>query len=166
MALRVVAGLNTDPENPGFKRALMRPQPGGGLTYARAEYKSVYGKIAIKWAIKDGNMVVDVMVPHNTTAHLVLPYADSEAIVGDNVEFTSCPGGCQAEIGSGTYSFTYPYKVIINRQVIYGLNIRLEVRTVEYLGYFYQCILIGFSGAMMPGPLLGVTIEGSLKGDT
>ena len=55
-------------------------------------------------------MVVDVMVPHNTTAHLVLPYADSEAIVGDNVEFTSCPGGCQAEIGSGTYSFTYPYK--------------------------------------------------------
>ena len=23
-------------------------------------------------------MVVDVMVPHNTTAHLVLPYADSE----------------------------------------------------------------------------------------
>jgi alpha-L-rhamnosidase len=107
----VVAGLDTDPDNPGFKRIIMRPQPGGGLTHARAEYKSLYGKIAIKWAIKDGNMVVDVMVPHNTTAHLVLPYADSETIVGDNVQFSPCPGGCQAEIGSGTYSFTYPYNV-------------------------------------------------------
>ena len=36
----VVAGLDTDPDMPGFKRILMRPQPGGGLTYAQVEYKS------------------------------------------------------------------------------------------------------------------------------
>ena len=42
----------------------------------------VYGKIAIKWAIKDGNMVVDVMVPHNTTAHLVCPMLIQRPLLG------------------------------------------------------------------------------------
>lgn len=30
-------------------------------------------------------------------------------------------------------------------------------------GMFFKAFLIGFSGAMMPGPMLGVTIDGSLK---
>lgn len=105
----VVAGLDTDPENPGFKRIIMKPQPGGGLTFAKAEYRSVYGKASIKWAIENGNMRVDVSVPHNTTAHLVLPDADAADVVGEGADFIPCSGGCEAEIGSGTYSFSYPY---------------------------------------------------------
>lgn len=106
----VVAGLDTDPDMPGFKRILMRPQPGGGLTYAQAEYKSLYGKAAIKWAIEGDNMVVDIEVPHNTTAHVVLPAAVPEVIEGDDVTFTACCGGSEAELGSGVYRFVYPYK--------------------------------------------------------
>ncbi|WP_242965167.1 LysE family transporter [Petroclostridium xylanilyticum] len=30
-------------------------------------------------------------------------------------------------------------------------------------GIFVSVFLIGFSGAMMPGPMLGITIDGSLK---
>lgn len=30
-------------------------------------------------------------------------------------------------------------------------------------GVFISAFLIGFSGAVMPGPMLGITIDGSLK---
>lgn len=106
---RVAAGLETDPDAPGYKRILMHPQPGGGLTYAGAEYMSAYGRIAIKWNIEGSSMVVDVTVPHNTTAHITLPGALPETISADGVNFSVCSGGAEAEIGSGTYRFTYPY---------------------------------------------------------
>lgn len=106
---RVVAGLDTDPDVPGYKRILMRPQPGGELTHAQAEYMSVYGKAAIKWSIKGSNMIVDVIVPHNTTAHVTLPGASPETVSAEGVSFTACPGGAEAEIGSGIYRFSYPY---------------------------------------------------------
>jgi threonine/homoserine/homoserine lactone efflux protein len=38
-----------------------------------------------------------------------------------------------------------------------------EVNYVVLWGIFISAFLIGFSGAMMPGPMLGVTIDGSLK---
>jgi len=34
---------------------------------------------------------------------------------------------------------------------------------MEVWGIFLSSFMIGFSGAMMPGPMLGVTIDGSLK---
>lgn len=34
---------------------------------------------------------------------------------------------------------------------------------MAFWGIFLSAFLIGFSGAMMPGPMLGVTIEGSLR---
>ncbi|WP_290122911.1 hypothetical protein [Thermoclostridium stercorarium] len=34
---------------------------------------------------------------------------------------------------------------------------------MQLLRIFTSAFLIGFSGAMMPGPMLGVTIESSLK---
>ena len=61
-------------------------------------------------AIEGDKMVVDIEVPHNTTAHVILPGADPEAIDGDGISFTACCGGSEAEIGSGVYRFVYPYK--------------------------------------------------------
>ncbi len=107
---RVVAGLDTDPGSPGYKHILMHPQPGGCLTYAQARYKSLYGEIYLKWEIEDGKMTVNATVPHNTTAHVILPGAVPENISGSNTVFSVCDGGAEAEIGSGSYCFSYPYK--------------------------------------------------------
>ena len=52
---RVVAGIEVDPDAPGYKRILIQPQPGGGLTYASASLDSMYGKIESKWTLEDNN---------------------------------------------------------------------------------------------------------------
>jgi len=105
----VVAGINTDLDLPGYKRIIMKPQPGGDLTYAQMDFISIYGRIAIKWKIEHNNMVVDLVVPHNTTARVILLGAAPEVISRNGVIFTACEGGAEAEIGSGMYKFTYPY---------------------------------------------------------
>ncbi|HET8631741.1 MAG TPA: family 78 glycoside hydrolase catalytic domain, partial [Thermomicrobiales bacterium] len=48
---RAVAGIDTDPERPGYRHIVFHPRPGGGLTYARAELRSPYGPITSHWTI-------------------------------------------------------------------------------------------------------------------
>ncbi|NLM12812.1 MAG: family 78 glycoside hydrolase catalytic domain [Epulopiscium sp.] len=108
---RVVAGLNTDEKHPGYKHIVIKPQPGGGMTYAQAELKSMYGKISIKWTIEEGNMIVDVTIPHNTTATITLPHAKVDSInTADEIVFEEGVSGATANIGSGNHRFIYPYK--------------------------------------------------------
>ena len=64
-----VAGITVDGEN----HFVIAPKPGGTLTFAKAEYVSVYGKVESGWK-KDGERVVfTVKVPANTMATVVLP---------------------------------------------------------------------------------------------
>ncbi len=93
---KVVAGLDTGSKNPGYKEIMIKPQPGGGLTYVEAVYESMYGQILVKWEIKEGIMTVQVTVPHNTTAHIILPNITS------GIE-------AQYKVGSGKHSFVYAY---------------------------------------------------------
>ena len=46
-APETVAGIDVDESRPGYKHILFRPQPGGGLTHARARLKSMYGVIEL-----------------------------------------------------------------------------------------------------------------------
>lgn len=83
-----VAGIEIDKENPGYKHFILAPHPGGGLTNANAEFESMFGKIKSAWKIDDGNFMVEVEIPANTTATVILPNSEKK------------------ELGSGKYSFT------------------------------------------------------------
>ena len=66
-----MAGL--EPGLPGYKHILVKPQPGGSLTWARASLASHYGKIAVSWRLEDETLKLEVTIPPNTTATLTLP---------------------------------------------------------------------------------------------
>jgi len=111
-----VGGLKIDPENPGYKHILFHPHPGGGLTSANAEFLSRYGKIKSDWEIKGGQFQYEVTIPHNTTATVTLPEAQSDNILLNNGKMKSdmqktlkqTDEGIQLQLGSGSYRFSYP----------------------------------------------------------
>jgi len=84
-----VAGLSA--LTPGWKSALIKPQPGGTITSASTSFDSPYGPYSVKWEIKSGELNVEVSVPPNGEGKVVLP-------------------GIEEVIGSGDRKYTVPWK--------------------------------------------------------
>ncbi len=113
-----VAGMDIDPENPGYKHILLAPHPGGGLTNADAEFTSLYGKVKSAWKIDGNDFVYEITVPSNTTATVTLPAATAEQVmlnaqamsasVKESLKQTA--KGISVNVGSGSYQFRYPMK--------------------------------------------------------
>jgi alpha-L-rhamnosidase len=111
-----VAGMDIDPENPGYKHILLAPHPGGGLTNANAEFTSIYGKVKSSWKLEGNDFVYDVTVPANTTATVTLKGAKPEELTVNNQALTAAmkerlkqtANGTSIEIGSGSYQFKFP----------------------------------------------------------
>jgi len=89
---RTVAGLA--PAAPGYRRLEVQPHPGGGLTHAHARHRTPYGIAEAGWAIADGQITVDVVVPPSTTAGVTLP--GNDAVI---------------DVGSGAHRWVYAYQI-------------------------------------------------------
>jgi alpha-L-rhamnosidase len=75
---------------PGFQKILIKPSVVGDLTWVKAHFDSPYGRIVSNWKIDGAVLTMDVTIPANTTATVVVP--------GKN--------GGSHEVGSGHYRFT------------------------------------------------------------
>lgn len=65
-----LAGINFDPEQPGFSHILLKPHFVEGLNWVKAEYRSVKGAIRSEWRRKGDHVIMNVTIPVNTTATL------------------------------------------------------------------------------------------------
>lgn len=83
---RTVAGLA--PLEPGYRRLLFRPQPGGGLTSASASHETPYGRASIEWQSNDGGYSVTVEVPTGCTARVELPGQEPHDVGSGTFEYT------------------------------------------------------------------------------
>ncbi len=89
---RTVAGLA--PAEPGYRRILVAPRPGGGLTRASAAHETPYGRAEVSWVRDGGRLEVDVVVPVGATATVRLPAPDWE----------------ETEVGPGRHHFECPFR--------------------------------------------------------
>lgn len=112
---QVVAGLEVDPDAPGYKRILIQPQPDGGLTYARAALVSIYGRIESKWELDNGIFKLAVTIPPNSNAVLHLPLTQVESVTEQGNPLNQVEGIIAIDqennnlvltLGSGSYYFT------------------------------------------------------------
>ena len=116
--VRTVAGLDLDEGAPAYKHVVIHPMPGGGLTHARAELLTHYGKAASGWKLDAGALQVLVSIPSNTHGTVRLPHAVLAQVMESGVAVASAPGVTSAvqdgdavvvSTGSGDYAFRYPY---------------------------------------------------------
>jgi alpha-L-rhamnosidase len=111
-----VAGLNIDPENPGYKHIIFSPHVGGGFTNAKAEFLSMYGMIKAAWEIKNKTFGYHITIPANTTATVILQTSDIEKIkinalpIASEVVKNITKTATTLELGSGSYELSYPIK--------------------------------------------------------
>ncbi len=115
---QAIGGLVPDSKHPGFHHFYICPRPGGTLKQAEMGYPSPYGKIATRWIIKGNKMVLEVEVPVNATATIMLPAMQADRITEGGKPAAASPGVAFLEskegttrykVGSGTYSFMLPF---------------------------------------------------------
>ncbi len=111
---RVLAGIELDPSQPGFKHFLLRPSLAGDLTWVRAEHHSPYGLIRSDWKIEGDTLQWEICIPVNTTATVCVPAVEAAGVTeGDrpvrDASGTSFvrmeKGRAIYRVGSGSYRF-------------------------------------------------------------
>ncbi len=68
-----VAGIASDPKEPGFRHIIMKPVPDKRLGYVKAEYRSAAGLIKSSWRYKGDNWIWTFTIPKGATASVTLP---------------------------------------------------------------------------------------------
>lgn len=108
---RDVAGIQPDEDAPGFRRALLRPQPDERLAQARATYDSAVGLYASAWRFEaDGSFRWCLDIPFGASAKAVFPFADAKslALAYPNIGIRQEEGAVYALLDAGSYEFHYP----------------------------------------------------------
>lgn len=111
---RVMAGLDTDESEPGYKHIIIKPHVGGGFKNAAATLQTYYGTASSGWKIITDKILFDVEIPPNTTATIYLPAKATEAITENGTALSAIKdismtgseeGYVILKVGSGKYNF-------------------------------------------------------------
>ncbi len=115
---RKLAGMNTDPDNPGYKNIIFRPQPVDELNYVSYSNLTPYGYAGVKWEKDNSQYKIELEVPVGSTANVYIPASSIEEIREDgnsikksnrNISFIGTDGIYTIlRINSGKYLFTAP----------------------------------------------------------
>jgi len=104
---RHVAGIELDPDVPGFKKFVLRPFIGSGIDHACATYRTHHGEIESSWKLTGEKLTWKIRVPANTTARVYIPSEPNTDLSTDGLKLVGREG-CFAlcEAPAGTYNFT------------------------------------------------------------
>ncbi len=114
-----LGGIQPDPDNPGFEKIIFNPGIAGDLTWARASYTSVRGKISVDWKKEGGKFILNIEVPVNTRAMVYVPADELDTVLEGNTPVTQnkqisyikkAGEKYVFEVGSGKYQFLSNYK--------------------------------------------------------
>ncbi|GAA1891837.1 family 78 glycoside hydrolase catalytic domain [Asanoa iriomotensis] len=105
---RSVGGVGPDPRDPGYRRLVIAPRPGGGLTSGRADLQTPYGRALSDWSVAGGTLTLRVEVPANSTATVRVPAPSAAAVTAppQAVLMGYASGAAVFQVAAGAYTFT------------------------------------------------------------
>ncbi|MBN1143674.1 MAG: alpha-L-rhamnosidase, partial [Bacteroidales bacterium] len=112
---RVVAGIDTREDQPGYKHSTIKPHLGGGLTHAVASLETRYGKLSCTWKTESDKLILDVEIPVNTRSTVYIPSDEMTQVYEGGKTLHEVKeikvvgkenGYVILELGSGKYHFT------------------------------------------------------------
>jgi hypothetical protein len=111
-----LAGITPDEKRPGFSHFCVAPAPVAGLTYVKALHASPYGDVKVQWTSKDDALTLNLTVPVNATASVVLPDSEGADVLVNGEPWEKTPTIARLDsvsllVGSGEYTFRYCEKV-------------------------------------------------------
>lgn len=112
---RVMVGLDTYEDGPGYKHIRIQPHVGGGFSFASATLQTYYGRLSSSWQVEGDNLLMLAEIPANTRATIYIPAKSIESVTEDGKAMSAAPdlrvmgmenGYVRIEVGSGLYHFT------------------------------------------------------------
>jgi alpha-L-rhamnosidase len=97
-----------------YKKIVIAPTPGGKLTSADVRYDSIRGRIETGWKKSGDKLTLNVTIPANTTATVLVPAKSADAITesgkplakATGVKFVRMDGDrAVLEVEAGSYRF-------------------------------------------------------------
>ena len=113
---RVMAGIDIDAADPGYRHVLIAPRPGGTFTSVSASHETMYGRVSSAWKKDAGTFQLAIEVPPNASATVRLPGAQLSEVSESGQPLAGREGvlasrqdadAAVVEVGSGAYQFTY-----------------------------------------------------------
>ncbi|TCC91570.1 alpha-L-rhamnosidase [Pedobacter frigiditerrae] len=113
---KTVAGINYNSAEPGYKKITIAPKPGGNFTNASAKLETLYGEVMSAWKLADNKFTLDVIIPTNTSANIILPSSANAKVTDNGQEIEKLnyikimglnTGEKTLSVGSGTYHIEY-----------------------------------------------------------
>jgi len=111
---RKLAGMNSDPEKPGYRNIIFCPEPAGDVSRASYSNLTQYGIVSISWEKDAGKFSASIHVPVGSTAIVHIPAEDVRKVKESGKKITSRSGievkGFRDgyvvySVGSGYYEF-------------------------------------------------------------
>jgi alpha-L-rhamnosidase len=109
-----LGGIKQSPSSVAYHDILIDPQIAGDITSARATYESPYGTIKSEWKLSGNTYTLNVSIPANTTASIMLPTIDANCVTEYGIPLSSSSDFKLSKadnhqlcvrLGSGDYQF-------------------------------------------------------------
>jgi alpha-L-rhamnosidase len=115
---RKLAGMNADPDFPGYKKIIFKPVPAREVTFASYSNLIPFGQASVRWEKKEKKFIMEISVPVGCTATVYIPASTEKGItesgkpVENNKEISLSgfgDGYARLSTGSGKYVFESSY---------------------------------------------------------